>query len=148
MKTRPPTPAEVSMCYVSLKARAPSTPYTISGMFVQNTEVSFMLTSYCLRLRKSDVDVQFQSTCQQNCAEGSKICIRFLFSCLPLSLDIFSRCHLYNSPRFFNSPQLPHPFSVIIHNTIDYNTPNSCLVRRNTKFPVVLITAKRQSKAQ
>jgi len=53
-----------------------------------------------------------------------------------LSRKIFSRCRLCNSPRFFNSPQIPHPFSVIIHNTIECNTLNSCLVHRNAEFRV------------
>jgi len=80
--------------------------------------------------------IKFLSTFQQNYAEGSKICIRFLFSCLPPSWEIFSRCRLCYSPRFFNSPQLPHPFSVIIHNTLEYNMLNSCLVHRNAEFRV------------
>jgi len=108
----------------------------VFGILIMNTEVTSVLTSYCLLSRKSDVYVQFLSTFQQNYAEGSKICIRFLFSCLPLSREIFSRCRLSNSPRFFNSPQFPHPFSVIIHNTFVHNTLNCSLVHRNAEFRV------------
>lgn len=113
-----------------MKAR--STPCVL-GILIANTEVTGV---YCLFSRKSELYVQFLSTFQQNYAEGGKICIRFLFSCLPLSREFFSRCRLCNSPRLFNSPQLLHPFSVIIHNTIEYNTLNSCLVHRNAAFRV------------
>jgi len=112
-----------------------STP-CVFGILIVNTKVTGVLTSYCLLSRKSDVDVQFLSTFQKNYAEGSKICIRFLFSCLPLSREFFCRCRLCNSPRFYNSPQIPHHFSVIIHNTIECNTLNSSLVHRNAEFRV------------
>jgi hypothetical protein len=116
-----------------MKARSTSCVY---GIPIVNTEVINVLASYYLLSRKSDVYVQFLSIFQQNYAEGSKVCIRFLFSCLPLSSEIFSRCLLCNSPRFFSSHQFPHPFSVIIHNTFVYNTLNSCLVHMNSEFRV------------
>jgi hypothetical protein len=61
----------------------------------------------------------------QNCAQGSVICIRFLFNHLPLPPDFFSR--LYNSPRFFNSPQPSHslPSLFTIQSTTIHISPAS-----------------------
>jgi hypothetical protein len=60
-----------------------------------------------------------------NCAQGSIICTRFLINHLPFPPDFFSR--LYNSPRFFNSPQPSHslPLLFTMHSTTIHPSPAS-----------------------